>query len=243
MMEDVSDYVLAEFLQACHDAGARGLMRCSSGNISRRLDDARMLATSSRSWAENMSAEDICVCRIADGAILDGLKPTAEIGFHAGILRTRHDIDVVMHFQTPCATDLACRETDNIDYFVIPEIPFYIGHVARVPYLLPGSKELADAVTEAMQDHDMVVIRNHGMVTVATDFAHAIQNAEFFELACEVITRGGNTPKSISQLEASSLGTKKAGMAVSRWHHPRKRWSTSCISVRQSRDCLRLCRN
>ena len=205
MMNNVPDHILGDFLQACHEAAGRGLMRCSSGNISRRLDDARLLATSSRSWAEHLSGDEVSVCRIADGALLDGPKPTVEIGFHAGILRVRPDINVVMHFQTPCATALACRETDDTDYFVIPEIPFYIGHVARAPYLLPGSKELADAVTTAMHDHDMVIMSNHGMVTVATDYAHAIQNAEFFELACEVITRGGNTLKSLSQEDVDRL--------------------------------------
>ncbi len=205
MMNDVPDQVLAEFLQACHEAAGRGLMRCSSGNISRRLDDARLLATSSRSWAENLCADEVSVCRIADAALLDGPKPTVEIGFHAGILRARSDVNVVMHFQTPCATALACQETDDTDYFVIPEIPFYIGHVARVPYLLPGSQELAVAVTTAMQDHDLVIMSNHGMVTVATDYAHAIQNAEFFELACEVITRAGSTLKSLAQEDVDRL--------------------------------------
>lgn len=197
-MNDVPDRVLDAFLQACHEAGGRGLMRCSSGNMSRRLDDARLLVTSSGSWLEKLSGAEVSVCRLADGVLLEGPKPTVEIGFHAGILRARPDIHVVMHYQTPCATALACRQTNPTDYFVIPEIPFYIGRVARVPYLLPGSKELADAVIMAMQDHDMVIMSNHGMVTVAADYAHAIQNAEFFELACEVIIRGGNTVKSLS---------------------------------------------
>ncbi len=204
-MTNVQDHILHEFLQACHKAASRGLMRCSSGNISRRLDDVRLLATSSRSWMENLSEDEVSVCRIADGAILDGPKPTVEIGFHAGILRTRPDMNVVMHFQTPCATALACGQTDDTDYFVIPEIPFYIGHIARVPYLLPGSNELADAVTTAMQDHDMVIMSNHGMVTVAPDYAHAIQNAEFFELACEIITHCGNTLKSLSHEDVGRL--------------------------------------
>ena len=33
-----------------------------------------------------------------------------------------------MHFQTPCATALACQKAENINYFVIPEIPFYGEH-------------------------------------------------------------------------------------------------------------------
>ena len=204
-MMDIPDHILNEFIESCREAATRGLIRCSSGNLSRRLDDERFLVTSTGSWMENLSGADVSVCRIADGMLLDGPKETGEIGFHAGILKTRPDVNVVMHFQSPCATTLACRDTDDIDFFVIPEIPFYIGQVARVPYLLPGSKELSDAVTAAMQTHDLALMANHGVVTVAQDHAHAIQNAEFFELACHVILHNGNAVTSIPEVDAKRL--------------------------------------
>lgn len=204
-MKNVPDSVLVAFLQACHKAAACGLMRCSSGNLSLRVDDTRMLSTATRSWLADISAAEVSVCRIADGVLLEGVAPTVEIGFHAGILRARSDVNVVMHFQSPYATALACRQADAGNYFVIPEIPFYIGHVARVPYLLPGSVELAQAVTGAMQDHDLVVMRNHGMVTVAADYAHVIQNAEFFELACEIITHCGGALRPLPEEDVGAL--------------------------------------
>jgi ribulose-5-phosphate 4-epimerase/fuculose-1-phosphate aldolase len=212
-MENVPDDVLEEFVLACHDAASRDLMRCSSGNISRRLDDSRLLATASRSWTENLTTAEVSVCSIADGSLLDGPKQSVEIGFHAGIMRARPDVNVVIHFQSPCATTLACRRDDDINYFVIPEIPFYIGHVARVPCLNPGSSDLAEAVTAAMREHDMVIISNHGMVTVAADYAYAIQNAEFFELACDVITRGGDTVKPLTDEEADYFLAARLGAA------------------------------
>jgi ribulose-5-phosphate 4-epimerase/fuculose-1-phosphate aldolase len=180
-----------EFAAACRSVAAHGLVRCSSGNLSWRIGPDRMLAKASRAWMERMTEDDVALCRIADGATLNGRTPTVEIGFHAGILRARPEVDVVLHFQTPCATALACR-SGEINYSVIPEIPFYIGPVGEVPYLPPGSAELAEAVVEAMRGHDLAVMRNHGQVTVARDFDHAIQNAVFFELACEVILRAGD---------------------------------------------------
>ena len=191
-MTGVSEHTLKEFVDTCRETGRRGLVRCSSGNMSCRLDEQRFLATASRSWMESLSEDEVAVCRIADGEVIEGPKPTVEVEFHAGILRTRPDINVVLHFQTTYATALACRATENINYFVIPEIPFYIGPVAGVPYLTPGSAKLAEAVTEAMRDHDMAVMANHGQVTVAKDYACAIQNAEFFELACQIIVLNGN---------------------------------------------------
>jgi ribulose-5-phosphate 4-epimerase/fuculose-1-phosphate aldolase len=190
-MTDAPEHIVREFIEACRDTARRGLVRCSSGNMSLRLDSNRMLITASRSWMGDLSADDVCVCRISDGAAVDEKRPSVETGFHAGILRCRPDVNVVLHFQTPCATALASRDTENVNYFVIPEVPFYIGSVARVPYIQPGSEDLAEAVSDAMRTHDMVTMANHGQVTAAEDFAHAIQNASFFELACEIMVQGG----------------------------------------------------
>ena len=204
-MKNVPEKTVNCFLQACHQVASHGLMKCSSGNLSLRIDNERLLVTSSRSWMAKISEDDISLCMISDGSLLEGGKPTVEIGFHAGILKSRSDVNVVMHFQTPCATTLACQQSANINYFVIPEIPFYIGNIARIHYLLPGSDELAQTVTYAMRDHDMVVMGNHGQVTVAQDIDHAIQNAEFFELASEIILRSGNKVIPLSEKDAHAL--------------------------------------
>jgi ribulose-5-phosphate 4-epimerase/fuculose-1-phosphate aldolase len=36
-----------------------------------------------------MTPDDIAVCAIRNGSVLNGEKPTVEINFHAGILRAR----------------------------------------------------------------------------------------------------------------------------------------------------------
>lgn len=180
-----------EFIRTCRDAAARGLLACSSGNLSRRLDGGRMLVTRTRSWLGDVGPEDVAVCSLADGASLNGVRPTVEVRFHAGILRARPELNVVLHFQSPCATTLACRSLARVNFDVIPEIPFYIGPIARVPFRLPGSPALADVVVRAMTAHNLAILANHGQVTAAVDFAHAIQNAVFFELACRIILDSG----------------------------------------------------
>ena len=62
-MDNVQDAILDDFVQACHSVAAHGLLRCSSGNMSFRLDDNRLLATASRSWMESISAEEVSLCR------------------------------------------------------------------------------------------------------------------------------------------------------------------------------------
>jgi ribulose-5-phosphate 4-epimerase/fuculose-1-phosphate aldolase len=205
--------VLDVFVSACRDVARRGLVRCSSGNLSLRLDRERMLIKASRSWMERLTRDDVSVCRIADGRLLHGRKPSVEIGFHSGVLRARPDVGVVLHAQPPAATALACRGGRR-NWSVIPEVPFYIGPVARVPYLLPGSRALAEAVVAALRDHDLAVLDHHGVVTAAPDLDHAIQNVSFFELACEVLLAGGRGVTPLSPRAVRELMTLRVGSAA-----------------------------
>ena len=199
------------FVAAAHRVAALGLVRCSSGNLSRRVDGGRMLVTASRSWMAELTAEQVAVCRIADAAPLNDRTPSAESRFHAGILRVRPGVDAVLHFQSPCATVLACCDLGGIDFAVIPEIPYYIGPVAMVPYLPPGSPELAEAVVEAMTRHDLAILQNHGQVVAGRTLDDAIQKAAFFELACEVVLRGGERVRPLPQEAVAHLRAAAKG--------------------------------
>ena len=204
---------LEAFAAAARKMGDYGLMRCSSGNLSWRLDDERMLVKSSRAWMADLTPEDISICRISDGEHLSGRRPSVEFNLHAGCLRVRPEMDVVLHFQTPAATALACsKNLAEIDFFVIPEIPFYIGPIGLVPYVFPGTPQLAEAVTGVMQTHDMAILANHGLVTIGRDFADVTQKAAFFELACDLILRAGPqvrtlTPDAVSELRSACART------------------------------------
>lgn len=206
-MSFVPESTTAAFLAACHEAGRRGLVKCSSGNLSLRLDEERMLISGSRSWLDRIEPEQLAVCRIADGGLIEGARPSVETGFHAGILRMRPEVNVVLHFQSPFATTLACMDPASVNYHVLPEIAYYIGPIGQVEYLTPGTPELASAVIETMRGHDLAVLRNHGLVTAARSLDAAIQNAEFFELACSIILRGG---RSVVPLEPDSIETLAA---------------------------------
>jgi ribulose-5-phosphate 4-epimerase/fuculose-1-phosphate aldolase len=199
-MKKIAEQQLVEFIGACHRAAKDyALMQCSSGNMSWRVDGERMLVSGTRTWLADIRSDQVAVVRIADGEALNKVKASVEAGFHAGVLRRRTDMNVVLHFQTPFATTLACREDlEKINFFVTPEIPYYIGQVAVLPYIQPGSAALAKAVVSTMATHDMAVLRNHGMVTVGTTFDDAIQKAVFFEMACGIIVRLGRDVRPLS---------------------------------------------
>ena len=181
------------------------MTRCSSGNLSWRLGDVA-LVSGTGSWVPELRKEQIAVCRIADGVSLNGVKPSMESTFHLGILRSRPDVNVVLHCQSIFATTVACMKNKPTNFNVTAELPCHCGsEIAMVPYFRPGSPELAQAVMEAMRNHDSVILEKHGQVFVGKDFNDAIEKAEFLEMACEIIVRSGMSYTTLTQDEIDDL--------------------------------------
>ena len=82
----IQDYQIQEFLRQAHRVGDAGLTLCSSGNISWRIGD-EALVSGTGSWVPTLPKEKVSICRVADGEVLNGVKPSMESGFHLGAAR------------------------------------------------------------------------------------------------------------------------------------------------------------
>jgi ribulose-5-phosphate 4-epimerase/fuculose-1-phosphate aldolase len=205
MMELNLDMKIKEMVANCHRAGGYRLQLCSSGNISWRIDGKRVLMTASRSWIAEIEQKQIAVIDFESGESVNGVTPSVEKIFHLGVLREHEDANVVLHFQSPAATVLTCGDMAGIDFNVTPEFGYYIRSVGQVPFLTPGTRELADAVIACAKEHALVILQNHGQVTYGRDFNEAIQRAVFFEMICEIILRGGDNLKRLTPEQVASL--------------------------------------
>ena len=196
---------IKEFAKACRKVGEYGLLRCSSGNMSVRLEDELVAISSAGAWLSEITTEQVAICQIKDAECINGLKPTIESYFHLGVLRKRLDVNVVLHFQSPYATAIACGEPDKYNYSVIIEIPYYkLDKPGIVEYHPPGSDTLADAVINALAHSNIAILRNHGLVTIGKNYDDAIKNACFFELACQILC-AQNKPVSLTQKQVEVL--------------------------------------
>ena len=184
----VDDSKYKEFVEAAHKVARYGLVQCSSGNLSWRIGSDQAVLSASGAWLAELTTDQIVLCELSSGTCLNDVRPTCEAGFHLGILRKRSDVNVVLHFQSPYATALACGHPERHDLNLTIEVPVYIGQASVVEYLPPGSSELAEAVVNALADHStqMAILKNHGLVTVGKTFDDAIQKAVFFEQACHI---------------------------------------------------------
>ena len=203
----------ALFAQMAHRVGSEQLQKCSSGNLSLRIKEDIALISGTGSWLPTIQEEQITVCRISTGEVLDGPKPSMEHVFHLNVLRERKEINVVLHFQSQYATTLSCLKEQPKSLNVIAEVPCICGpHIPTIPYYRPGSKELAAAVTNALKEHDCVLMSQHGQAVCGTDFENAFQKAIFFELASKIIVLAGPgnykefTPEEIKDMDKYILG-------------------------------------
>ncbi len=194
-----------ELVEAAREAGRLGLVTFSSGNLSLKVDDQRMLVTAKGSWLGRLTPEQTVLCRMDDGSALDGRVPSVESRFHAGIFMARPDVTMVLHCQSVYATVVACTEGVNPeDFNLIPEVPFYMGTPQIVPYNSPGSDELSQSVVNAAREGDVIVLCNHGQVVLGRTVDEGLQKAGFFELACTVMVHS-RSPRRMSEAGIRAL--------------------------------------
>ena len=209
----ITEQYIEKFIAEAHRVGDAGLTVCSSGNISWRIGE-EVLLSGTGSWVPNLVREKVSICRLSDGQVLNGVKPSMEHGFHLGVLRARPDVNVVLHFQSPYATAMACSKEIPEDLNVTAEVPCHVGaEIPVIPYFRPGSPELAASVVEVLTHHNSCLLRKHGQVVCGKDFDQAFERAMFFEMACRIaiLTKGQFctlSKEEIDDLETYILGKK-----------------------------------
>lgn len=203
---------IEEFVRQARRVGAAGLTICSSGNLSWRLENDEVLLSGTGSWVPELTADRVSVCRLSTGEVLNGVRPSMESVFHMGVMRRREDVNVVLHFQSPYATAVACmdRRPDNFNFTA--EMALHVGEtIPMIPYFRPGSPELASHVIDALTEHNSAMLLKHGQVVCGKDFDQAFERAMFFEMGCRIaVLNGGNvnplTTEEIGDLESYFLG-------------------------------------
>lgn len=194
-----------QFVEMARRVGRAGLTVCSSGNLSIRHGE-EVLISGTGSWLPELTADRVSVCRLSDGEVLNGIRPSIESVFHMGVMRERQDVGCVLHFQSPYATAVACMKNRPASLNFTAECPLYVGEeIPMIPYYRPGSPELAKAVVEAMREHNSVMLLKHGQVVCGKDFNQAFERAMFMEMACRIAVINGDNVDPLTEAEINDL--------------------------------------
>jgi L-fuculose-phosphate aldolase len=163
------------------EAGARGLIVGSSGNVSgRTADEMAMVITPSGSDPDAVPA----LVRVAmDGTVLDGGTPSSEWALHAAVYRECPGAAFVVHSHADACTALACLGL-QLPAFHYMVVQFGGMDVRCAPYVTFGTPALADVAALAIRGRSACLLANHGMIVCAATAVQALSRAVLLETLC-----------------------------------------------------------
>jgi L-fuculose-phosphate aldolase len=176
----------AALIAAGRRVGAKSLTWGTAGNLSVRLGDGRFVISGSGRRIDELDEEGLVTCAVSGDAWEGACRPSVETALHRGIYAVREDAGAVLHSSAFHTTLVACSAIE-LETAASTDTLYYLQRLARLPFLVPGSPELAQAVTEAARDHDVILLANHGSVVLGPDLDAAVNKAEALELMCRML--------------------------------------------------------
>ncbi|WP_407270900.1 class II aldolase/adducin family protein [Radiobacillus sp. PE A8.2] len=181
-----------------------GLVVGAGGNLSMR-DGGFMYISPSGFDLQEIETEHWVKVNIETGEVLSDLKPSSEILMHLECFRRRPDINSVLHAHPSYSVGVSSAGKDIPNMF--PDFPAMVKKVAYLDYVIPTTNVLADKVAAVIDDADVVVMRNHGVMTVGKSMKEAYFFMQLTEEAAKVFTIASTvgTPRLLSEDECQDL--------------------------------------
>ncbi len=182
------------FVEFCRLLYQRELTCGVGGNVSVRSGDTIMTTPSGLSLRD-MTTDDIVLVGPDGKPVGDGAVPTREFSMHYRILEAREDVNVVCHVHGAYLISASAQMTSGGDSLppLTPGFCFFAHPLAMLPFHLPGSRELADAVARHFTGTETMalLLQNHGLITVGADMRQALNIAEEINEAAQVFVLAG----------------------------------------------------
>jgi len=103
---------------------------------------------------------------------------------HLEIYKANPRARAVLHCHPPYATAFAVTGTVPPNG-LIPEYEVFIGPAAVAPYETPGTQAFAETVLPFVEDHNTILLSNHGIVCWSDTVTHAEWLAEILDTYCK----------------------------------------------------------
>jgi ribulose-5-phosphate 4-epimerase/fuculose-1-phosphate aldolase len=188
-----------EFCRFCRLLYDRHLVGGVGGNISARSGENIWLTPSGFSLRDVEPGTVVTVN--SEGHVIEGENPTKDAAMHLKILRARPETEVVLHVHG--AAIVAASTTMNPGPDTLPPLTpgfvYYAHPLPMLPFLVPGTQMLADAVAEEFLKRECraVLLQNHGLVTVGKNFQDAFNVVEEIDEAARVFVLTHGKSKAI----------------------------------------------
>jgi L-fuculose-phosphate aldolase len=190
----------------------------TSGNLSTRLDEHRLLVTPTGMSKYLLKADDMVIVDLHGRLLAGSRNVTSEISMHLAVYDHREDVGAVIHSHPPIATAFACAGR-ALDEILCQEAVMTLGVVPLAKYAMTGTYEVADSLVPFLSGHDAVLMANHGAISYGKTLVEAFQKMETLEHLAHIA------------LIAHQLGSRQPLSAdqVDQLHHARAKYGQNAV--------------
>ena len=145
---------------------------------------------------------------IETGGITDiGLRPSSEVLMHLYAYRANPSIGAIVHTHPPYCIAFTLVEQELPIMF--PDQAALVGKTVYVPYVLPTTDKLADALLEKVNEASSILLGNHGLVTTGRNLREAYYRTEVVEESSKIflIAKAIKEPKVLTQEEVDEIAS------------------------------------
>jgi L-fuculose-phosphate aldolase len=200
-----AETIKEEILRAGKKLWQRAYVDGNGGNISARISEEYVICTPTLCSKGDMLAEDLSLVDLNNCQICGDRPQTSEILLHLEIFKAVPSARAVIHCHPPYATAHALAgivPRGNL----VPEQEVFVGPVALAPYETPGTMAFARTILPFVQDHNTILLTNHGVVCWADTVTHAEWYVEVVENYCKTLLIASQLGVPIREIPANKIG-------------------------------------
>jgi L-fuculose-phosphate aldolase len=164
----------------------RSLTSATGGNLSYRVGDDMWISPTGCVLDELEVGDWVKVSLINGEPYPHKFKPSSEVVLHREVFQARPDVISIMHSHPPnvIALSLLAIEIKPIG----SEAPISLGErIPIVPYQIPTSPMLGQAVAQYAKDFNVMVLENHGLVVLGKSNQEAYNRTELTEEIAKIM--------------------------------------------------------
>jgi L-fuculose-phosphate aldolase len=207
----------------------KNLVAARAGNLSIRLGDGRFMITGQGAALGFLSRRELIITGL-DGRKIQGAGgPSFETGLHAALYKNP-DVRAVVHLHPPCT--LALTEARRVINPVTFEAALYLGVVPVIAQEAPNVIDTAP-VAAALTLNNIVILKNHGVVSAGETLRDAFFLAELLEESARMNMFTSLLPQADTKAAGSARAAKRRGAPVALFSKKHRLLLQAAVSSRQ----------